>query len=176
VRAQFLTPHISRLIDLFPPKGEASLSNSDFVSLIERQANFVASLGTCTATIDRILTALVASAPQKRLPIQTRALGTALEIALALVTGTRSVTSPHQLGGGCVVTATHPLSCAGEPKEGWDDVSQEGDRARMDARVFTGGQLFVFMTGSANFGPGTAINSLAKTTVTDRLSFSFFLY
>jgi hypothetical protein len=46
----------------------------------------------------------------------------------------------------------------------------------MDARVFTGGQLFVFMTGSANFGPGTAINSLAKTTVTDRLSFSFSLY
>ena len=65
------------------------------------------------------------------------------------------------------MTATHPRSRAGEPKEGWDDVSQEGDRARMDARVFTGGQLFVFMTGSANFGPGTAaINSLAKTTAT----------
>jgi hypothetical protein len=92
--------HLTAVIDLFPPKGEASLSNSDFVSLVERQANFVASLGTCTATIDRILTALVASAPQKRLPIQTRALGTALEIALALVTGTPSVTSPHQLSGG----------------------------------------------------------------------------
>jgi len=49
----------------------------------------------------------------------------------------------------------------------------------MDARVFTGGQLFVFMTGSANFGPGTAaINSLAKTPVTvGRPCFlSFFLY
>lgn len=46
----------------------------------------------------------------------------------------------------------------------------------MDARVFTGGQLFVFMTGSANFGPGTAaINSLAKTTVTDRPLFSCIL-
>lgn len=78
-----------------------------------------------------------------------------------------------------VVNATHPRSRAGEPKEGWDDVSQEGDRARMDARVFTGGQLFVFMTGSANFGPGTAaINSLAKTPVTvGRPCFlSFFLY
>jgi hypothetical protein len=50
----------------------------------------------------------------------------------------------------------------------------------MDARVFTGGQLFVFMTGSANFGPGTAaINSLAKTTVTvgrPTLVLLFFLY
>ncbi len=104
--------HLTAVIDLFPPTGEASLSNSDFVSLVERQANFVASLGTCTATIDRILTALVASAPQKRLPIQTRALGTALEIALALVTGTPSVTSPHQLGGGwCGDRHSPTLAC-----------------------------------------------------------------
>jgi len=67
--------------------GESPLSSGEFSSLVGRQSHFVARVGSGIPTIDLILTALVASAPQKRQIVQTRALGSALEIALALATG-----------------------------------------------------------------------------------------
>ncbi|KAL6065862.1 Sec23/Sec24 trunk domain containing protein [Balamuthia mandrillaris] len=85
--------------------------------------------------VDRVLEALIFSAPKEKQPIQQRCLGTALEAALTLINASAS-------------SFPSPASFAASLDE-FDDGSSS-----TSSHQHNGGRVVVFMNGGCNLGPG----------------------